>query len=814
MVQTKNSITNKGKILLISLLILVVVIAAIAAFFIFRHPKATDLPPIVSIDTPASGNLAEINVSLGIQAQAEDFPGVKRVELYADGALVAVQESDLANGGNPLILNQSWTPLTLGRHALVARGYDSSGKFGDSTVVYVDVVELISPSMTINVDELQHGDSIPSPSLGQIADAGGVSVDDLLGVNPSLSGTDPNAPLPPGTVVTVPRTPAPAPSETGGTPPVPLAGTPAAPTNLTGTIDCSTAQISWTASPEADNGYAVYRISPADMSPVRVATVGRGTANYSEPVSGSGAYRYQVAALRNGMEGMSGYFLLSTPDSCASVSTSPDVISLVLNVSSLTTTEPYDGVYCYFSFDQSAHQRVPDTDFTSLAPDSSGTNFNLQAQLPNRGLFVLSTHAATQPVTIDGECRGIRGVESLELGSLAISLPPSDWDGSERHATARQSAQVASTSVTPMASDTFILNFRVGYERADTLRTFTPPYFGNIPPEELRPVALLDPGFPAPYDLSADFGSSPVRCTPSSERVVCRAATGLHLSWKYNGDRNLIGGFGYLIYRDYYQITTADANGVSISDNRDVYFIENILAQYCGTSDSLPFTIYVLDKTNRKVNFAMGILPNPPCDTQVANVEVTLDNLAIGPSSAHHTILDNDTCILCDDNRMELIGYVGLTGSSGGSSSTVLWQGYASRDTNPLAFLTEIPVWQARGLVGDVCGLQAAACVYGPSGTTSYQWADLQLQAAAGYGQNNNVLTIKIMDGHTATLAFELYDIPTGVKQETDPFCIATIAFPWRNAQEWQNVNEQRTIDQDQGEASCHITYTVRGSIP
>src|SRR3972149_9150079 len=197
MASEKNSSPKNRKPILISLLVLVVAIAAVAAFFIFRRPKAADLAPIVAIDVPTSGNLAEINVPLGIQAQAEDFPGVKRVELYADGALVAAQDSDLANGGNPLVLNQSWTPLTLGRHALAARGYDTNGKFGDSTVVYVDVVELISPTTTLNVDDIPHGDSVTSPSLGQIAEAAGVSVDELLGDNPSLGGTDPGAPLPP-----------------------------------------------------------------------------------------------------------------------------------------------------------------------------------------------------------------------------------------------------------------------------------------------------------------------------------------------------------------------------------------------------------------------------------------------------------------------------------------------------------------------------------------------------------------------------------------------------------------------------------------
>ena len=257
---------KKGRYLWLGLLILVVLIAAAAAFFIFYHPSK-DLPPIVQIDSPSSGNLAEINVPLQIQAEGSDFPGVKRIELYADGALIGSESSDLANGGNPLLTIQTWTPLSLGRHALVARGYDSGGKFSDSNVVYVDVVNLTSATTTVNVDNLTNG-GLP-PSLNQIAAASGATIDDLHGLNPSLGGGNPDTPLPPGTDVTVPRTPAPAPSPSGtgsGSPPLPLPGSPAAPTNLTGNLSCTSAQISWTASSDAVDGYAVYRIGPAERA--------------------------------------------------------------------------------------------------------------------------------------------------------------------------------------------------------------------------------------------------------------------------------------------------------------------------------------------------------------------------------------------------------------------------------------------------------------------------------------------------------------------------------------------------------------------
>ena len=116
--------------------------------------------------------------------------------------------------------------------------------------------------------------------------------------------------------------------------------------------------------------------------------------------------------------------------------------------------------------------------------------------------------------------------------------------------------------------------------------------------------------------------------------------------------------------------------------------------------------------------------------------------------------------------------------------------------------------------MGDVCGGAAAACAYGPSATTAFQWADLWLQNSKGYGQNHNVISVNVRDGHTVSLRIEVYDIPTGFTTLDDPLCVTTITFPYNNAAEWQNVNETQTINQDHGEASCQITYTVKGSTP
>ena len=227
--------------------------------------------------------------------------------------------------------------------------------------------------------------------------------------------------------------------------------------------------------------------------------------------------------------------------------------------------------------------------------------------------------------------------------------------------------------------------------------------------------------------------------------MVCRATTGLRLTWKYDGNRDLIGGFGYLIQNSpaesggnlpggpletigspvYYGVTTADAQGAAITDIYGVADIENLAAQICGTDARIGYTIYVLDKHSAKLGSAQSFIPAPACDTQVAKVEVTLNSITFGPSSAHNAILDNDTCIVCDDNRIEMIGYAGLTAGGSPQPDATYWQGSISR-ADAFTTLLQFPIWQVQGVAGDVCGGAAAACAYGPSATTAFQWADLR----------------------------------------------------------------------------------------
>ena len=390
-----------------------------------RRPAALALT--VQLRRPATGGQAELNQPLGIEAGAQSVAGVTRVELYADGALAAVQESTLPTGSNPLLFLQTWTPLSPGRHALVARAYDNTGLFADSNVVYVDAAALIDPTYQINTDVMASGPGEPLPSLNDVAASLGVVVQQLLDLNPVLAGGDLSAPLPSGETLNVPRTPAPPPAATPA--PSPIVGLPAAPVGLAAALACSDAQLSWGAV-DGVSQYSVYRLGPGDSAPQQVAAVSGAT--FSDSLPGLGEYRYQVASQGTGGESLSAMVTVSTPGTCVPPALPPGTVDIDLAAIALEADAAFDGVYCYLSVDGSPFERVPRADFSLLTADAGGLHYDLAAQLPNHGQFVLAAHADSAPVRLTGDCWGRAGPLSIPLGIFATDDPPVEWNGAQQ----------------------------------------------------------------------------------------------------------------------------------------------------------------------------------------------------------------------------------------------------------------------------------------------------------------------------------------------------------------------------------------------
>ena len=460
------------------------------------------------IITPQNGETVVVNDSVELQAGASDPKGVSRLELYADGALVAAQDTSLDGGSNPLILTSAWAPATVGRHVLVARGYATDERFADSSAIFLDVTEPPAPGPTeLDVDAVPREPGSSLPSLSGLASATGTTVEDILSHSPGLSGVDPDAPLPPGTHVTIPPPPSPpsgrsaSPPSPPSPPPPPRSGGPTAPTNLVVTPECTSVTLTWSDSPD-EGSYVIYRLAAGEPRPHVVATLPANTTRYVDALPAYMDYYYQVAARRAGRESLGPMVLAALPGGCLPPPPLPGIPDLVLTLVDIETDSTYDGVYCYARIDSLPPDHFPAGSFSGIPP--TAPRYYSLAGLPNRGRYLLSGHPAGTPVTLSVNCMGRNVPLADDLGTFNVSHPPEEWDGSLRVAASR--APGVGTG------------FRMHYCLGSASIPCTAP--GATPPPD--PIALVDPYLPPPTSLRLGRSFEPCMDLPTErDRGLC-----------------------------------------------------------------------------------------------------------------------------------------------------------------------------------------------------------------------------------------------------------------------------------------------------
>jgi hypothetical protein len=672
---------------------------AIGLFAIFtnRSSAATVLGPVVNIQTPESGQRAELNAPLIVQARADHSSYITRAELYADGALVAVQQSTLPGGSNPLIFMQPWTPTITGTHVLMVRAYAANGEHADSSIVFVEIVPLLQLTVTVDVGSIPRREGSPLPSLNDLSTATGIPADRLREANPGLRDFDPTRPITPGTPIEIPRSPAPppppappappggappappggAPPGPGGAPPpppAPLPDAPAAPTNLVAVADCANAQLNWNDSPSEER-YIVYRIAPGDARLNPIATLPANTTSYRDALRDPGTYRYQVAAVRGAREGLSGMAETRTPDGCPPpVPPPPATTRLLVALITLDTTNAFDrGVYCYFQIDTSPWDRAPGAD--SLAPIAGNPRRYDLTSLPGRGRFLVD-HAESNPVNIGLECWGRSALESNQLNPrFATSIPSAQWDGTLREIRA--------------PNGSLILRYCIS-RTADTCNfaARTPPLGGiRFPPVVdlggRLPDLLLS--LPRPRNLALRGGVDACDELPTPrEQGACVLAIlfgGVPtLYWEWNGgpfytEAGITG---------YHVVVTAEGRTLWERDVRPgtrKFTLARTVGLPCGTRVS--YAVEAIAGTRRSGLSDAIEFATPECLNAV-QLDITYETFQIGaPAGRPNVHDDGDICIFCEDQRLELFG--GLSVNGGGRVTGWTWLGNITRfPPNPL----------------------------------------------------------------------------------------------------------------------------------
>ena len=123
-------------------------------------PKADVTAPLVSITSPAAGTVSGI---VTVNVNATDNIGVTKVELYANGALLA---TDLTPA-----YSFSWdsTRAANGAASLVAKAYDAAGNVASSSALSVTASNTIAPTTAIVATEI----ILDNAALGVQDSAGG-----------------------------------------------------------------------------------------------------------------------------------------------------------------------------------------------------------------------------------------------------------------------------------------------------------------------------------------------------------------------------------------------------------------------------------------------------------------------------------------------------------------------------------------------------------------------------------------------------------------------------------------------------------------
>jgi hypothetical protein len=147
---------------LAGVLALLLAVAAAAYFLLQQQPTPSRM--VVLINAPRQGDQVTVGQTVMVHSVARDEGKVSRVELWADGQMVASQNSSLSGGTSPFPLVARWAPSAPGNHTLTAIAYNPGGGKAQASIV----VEALD-----NTD--RDGDGVPDAADASPDEAGAIA---------------------------------------------------------------------------------------------------------------------------------------------------------------------------------------------------------------------------------------------------------------------------------------------------------------------------------------------------------------------------------------------------------------------------------------------------------------------------------------------------------------------------------------------------------------------------------------------------------------------------------------------------------------
>ncbi len=304
--------------------------------------------PLILIHSPAAGDRVTLGEAVVTQAIARSSAGISRIELWAEGEMVAAEDAPAGESLSPMTLAATWAPTTLGPHLLTARAFTPHHLGGFASVR----VEVVDHSADLGSHTVSEGES-----LEDIAVNYGIEPDELADLNPDLPADGPPA----GSELIVPLS---------------------------------------------------------------------GIASDEPPPSGASGEPAPEAPDEPAPEGQPG-----------GVEESSRPAALRLEALDLQTDAEYESLHCYAALGDRPPRWYPDADDDPATDESfaalNGTHWDIAAHFSGSEAPVVFWPGDAD-LPFDITCVGVRagGTDAVELGRLALAIPPAGWDGERRRASA------------------------------------------------------------------------------------------------------------------------------------------------------------------------------------------------------------------------------------------------------------------------------------------------------------------------------------------------------------------------------------------